>query len=91
VTVSTDGVQRTVPAGGSVVLSPGESITLQPYCYHAFWGAEGTVLVGEVSAVNDDTSDNRFLDPLPRYAEIDEDEPPLFLLCTDYGAFYEGA
>jgi hypothetical protein len=91
VTVSTDGVQRTVPAGGSVVLSPGESITLQPYCYHAFWGAEGTVLVGEVSAVNDDTSDNRFLEPLPRYAEIDEDEPPLFLLCTDYGAFYEGA
>jgi D-lyxose ketol-isomerase len=91
VTVSTDGVQRTVPAGGCVVLSPGESITLRPYCYHAFWATEGTVLVGEVSAVNDDTSDNRFLEPLPRYTEIDEDEPPLLLLCTDYGVFYGGA
>jgi D-lyxose ketol-isomerase len=91
VIVSTDGVQRVVPAGGCVVLSPGESITLQPYCYHAFWGAEGTVLVGEVSAVNDDTSDNRFLEPLPRYTQIEEDEPPLYLLCTDYGRFYQGA
>lgn len=90
VTVSTDGVQRVVPAGGYVVLNPGESITLRPYCYHAFWGAEGTVLVGEVSAVNDDTSDNRFLEPLPRYTEIEEDEPPHFLLCTDYGTFYRG-
>ncbi len=57
-----------------VVLSPGESITLPPYCYHKFWGAEGKVLVGEVSAVNDDDSDNRFLEPLPRYAQIEEDE-----------------
>ncbi|CAG0937209.1 D-lyxose ketol-isomerase [Thermoflexales bacterium] len=89
VTVSTDGVQRTVKAGDRVVLKPGESITLPPYCYHKFWGAEGKVLVGEVSAVNDDDTDNRFLEPLPRYAQIEEDEPPLYLLCTDYPDYYQ--
>lgn len=88
VTISTDGVQRVVKAGDCVVLGPGESITLPPYCYHKFWGAEGAVLVGEVSAVNDDDHDNRFLDPLPRYAQIEEDEAPVYLLCTDYPAYY---
>jgi D-lyxose ketol-isomerase len=71
-----------------VVLNPGESITLPAYCYHKFWGAEGKVLVGEVSAVNDDDTDNRFLDPLPRYSQIEEDEPPVYLLCTDYPDYY---
>jgi D-lyxose ketol-isomerase len=84
VTISTDGVLRTVKAGDCVMLGPGESITLPAYCYHKFWGAEGKVLVGEVSAVNDDDTDNRFLDPLPRYSQIEEDEPPVYLLCTDY-------
>jgi len=88
VTISTDGVQRTVKAGDCVVLSPGESITLPAYCYHKFWGAEGKVLVGEVSAVNDDDTDNRFLEPLPRFSTIEEDEPPLYLLCTDYPNYY---
>ena len=26
-----------------------------------------------------------FLDPLPRYPEIVEDEPPLRMLCNEYG------
>jgi D-lyxose ketol-isomerase len=88
VTISTDGVLHTVKAGDCVVLNPGESITLPAYCYHKFWGAEGKVLVGEVSAVNDDDTDNRFLDPLPRYSQIEEDEPPVYLLCTDYADYY---
>ena len=88
VMISTDGVRRTVKAGDCVVLSPGESITLPAYCYHKFWGAEGKVLVGEVSAVNDDDTDNRFLEPLPRFSTIEEDEPPLYLLCTDYPNYY---
>jgi D-lyxose ketol-isomerase/sugar/nucleoside kinase (ribokinase family) len=58
VTVSTDGVRRVVKAGDTVVLSPGESITLTPRYYHQFWGAEDRVLVGEVSTVNDDYTDN---------------------------------
>jgi len=31
--------------------------------------------VGEVSSVNDDTCDNRFLEELPRFPAIEEDEP----------------
>ncbi len=89
VTVSVDGVQRVVNAGDRVVLSPGESITLPAYCYHKFWGAESKVLVGEVSAVNDDDADNRFLEPLPRFSTIEEDEPPLYLLCTDYAHYFK--
>jgi len=71
VTVSMDGVKRTVKAGDTVVLSPGESITLPSYCYHKFWGAESCVLVGEVSLVNDDNTDNRFYEPVGRFPEIE--------------------
>jgi len=88
VTVSTDGVVRTVKSGETVVLSPGESITLPTQCYHKFWGAESRVLVGEVSLVNDDRTDNRFYEPVGRFPEIEEDEPPLYLLVNDYGRYY---
>ena len=87
VTVSLDGVQRTVRAGDTVSLSPGESITLPPFLYHQFWGAEARVLVGEVSTVNDDAADNRFYKPVGRFPEIEEDEPPLYLLVNDYGRY----
>ena len=46
-------------------------------------------LVGEVSMVNDDNSDNRFYQPLPRFPEIEEDEAPLHLLCVDYPKYYQ--
>lgn len=90
VSVSLDGVRTTVPAGSVVTLRPGESITLEQRMYHEFWGepGQGTVLVGEVSMVNDDRTDNRFLDPVGRFPAIEEDEPPLYLLCTDYPAYY---
>ena len=86
VTVSCDGVERTVPAGGTIVLETGESITLVPRMYHEFKGLAGfgTVLVGEVSSVNDDNTDNRFSVELPRFPSIEEDEPPLHLLCNEY-------
>lgn len=88
VTVSMDGVVCTVKAGHKVVLSPGESITLTPYLYHQFWGAEERVLVGEVSMVNDDNLDNRFYKPVGRFPDIEEDEAPLHLLVGDYGRYY---
>ena len=86
VEVSTDGVLRRVEARGRVVLSPGESITLVPKLYHTFWAerGHGAALVGEVSSVNDDAADNRFLDAPGRFPEINEDEPPYRLLCTEY-------
>jgi len=88
VTVSMDGVRHTVQAGDTVTLKPGESITLEPYCYHKFWGAGSRVLVGEVSTVNDDDTDNRFYKPIGRFPEIEEDEPPLYLLVNDYPKYY---
>ena len=84
VPVTTDGITRIVPAGTILYLNPGESITMQRYLYHTFWGDGGDAVVGEVSMVNDDTKDNRFLEKLPRFAEIEEDEEPEFLLCNEY-------
>jgi D-lyxose ketol-isomerase len=88
ITVSLDGVKRTLKAGDAVTLGPGESITLPARLYHKFWGAEGRVLVGEVSVVNDDQADNRFYEPVGRFPEIEEDEPPLYLLVNDYPTYY---
>lgn len=86
VVVQVDGITRTVEATSSVVLRPGESITLPPRLYHQFYGerGKGDVLVGEVSRVNDDEKDNRFLEPVGRFPEIEEDEPPLYYLCNEY-------
>ena len=66
-------------------LGPGESITLTPFLYHTFHAVDSHGLIGEVSSVNDDDADNFFLEALPRYPEIVEDEPPLRLLCNEYG------
>ncbi|MGP8270840.1 MAG: D-lyxose/D-mannose family sugar isomerase [Terracidiphilus sp.] len=85
VTVQCDGIRREVEAGGTVILGPGESITLTPFLYHTFHAVDGHGLIGEVSSVNDDDADNFFLEALPRYPEIVEDEPPLRLLCNEYG------
>ena len=84
VSVVCDGIRREVEAGGTVILGPGESITLTPYLYHEFHAVDGHGLIGEVSSVNDDDTDNYFLEPLPRYPKIVEDEPPLRMLCTEY-------
>ena len=86
VTVHSDGRTYTVPAGTKVRLMPGESITIQPYLYHDFHVEKGTgaVLLGEVSMCNDDENDNRFYEPIGRFPEIEEDEPPYRLLCNEY-------
>ena len=88
VLVQVDGVSRTVKAGSVVALSPGESITLSAGLYHQFWAAESQALVGEVSMVNDDDADNRFLEQVGRFPEIEEDEAPLHLLVNDYSRYY---
>ena len=89
VTVSVDGIERQVEPGGIVVLTPGESITLTPGLYHRFYGeaGKGRVMVGEVSSVNDDLTDNRFHEPQARFPEIEEDEAPTHLLVSDYGKY----
>ncbi|HMB47093.1 MAG TPA: D-lyxose/D-mannose family sugar isomerase [Afifellaceae bacterium] len=84
VTVATDGIPRTQQAGAILRLDPGESVTLMPGNWHAFWGDGGDVLIGEVSTVNDDLTDNIFRDPIGRFSDIEEDEEPLHLLVSDY-------
>ncbi|WNX83524.1 D-lyxose/D-mannose family sugar isomerase [Agathobaculum sp. NTUH-O15-33] len=86
VTVRLDGMERTVPAASVLRLTPGMSITLPQRQYHAFWAepGHGPVLIGEVSMVNDDHLDNRFYEPQGRFPQIEEDEPPLYLLCNEY-------
>lgn len=86
VTVVCDGVQKTVPAGTKLELRPGESVTLVPRVYHAFWAKKGggPVLIGEVSQTNDDNTDNRFKEKLGRFPRIEENEAPYRLLCNEY-------
>jgi hypothetical protein len=84
--VNMDGLVRVLNPGDWVRLRPGESITLTRGLYHQFEGERenGKVLVGEVSAVNDDHTDNRFYEPAGRFPDIEEDEPPRYLLVGDY-------
>lgn len=86
VTIQVDGITQHVEAGGKIVLKPGQSVSLPSYLYHNFYGEKGRgwVLVGEVSQVNDDQKDNRFLQELPRFPQIEEDEPVLYYLGTEY-------
>jgi D-lyxose ketol-isomerase len=88
VIVSIDGVKHVVKAGDTVTLQPGESISLTGGLYHKFWGEGSRVLVGEVSSVNDDDVDNRFYEPVGRFPEIEEDEPPLYPLVKDFPKYY---
>jgi len=83
-TVYCDGIKRDFTPGEVLRFAPGESVTLVPGDWHAFWGEGGDVLIGEVSTVNDDETDNWFKDPIGRFAEIEEDVAPTQLLASDY-------
>jgi len=85
-TVKIDGVVRHFKPYESVTLTPGESICLEQGMYHRFYGeaGRGKVFVGEVSAVNDDASDNCFNPSVGRFPAIIEDEEPIHLLAADY-------
>ena len=82
--IVTDSCRKRIKAGENISLKPGESITLFPYQYHEFWAEGGRCLIGEVSSVNDDNTDNRFYRELGRFPAIEEDEPPVYLLCNEY-------
>lgn len=86
--VPVDGIDRRLKQWQPLELAPGESVTIMPGLYHRFYGkpGNGPVLVGEVSQVNDDRTDNFFLEPVGRFSEIEEDEPPLRPLWNEGAA-----
>lgn len=86
VLVNSDGRSYYVKPGTKILLQAGQSITLWPYQYHDFSvvAGSGTVLIGEVSQCNDDTTDNRFYENIGRFPKIEEDEKPYRLLCNEY-------
>ena len=86
--VPVDCIGRRLKQWQPLELRPGESVTIMPGLYHRFYGkpGDGPVLVGEVSQVNDDRADNFFLDPVGRFSEIEEDEPPLRPLWNEGAA-----
>jgi hypothetical protein len=86
-TVWCDGLARVYGPGEVLLLKPGQSVTLMPGDWHKFWGEGGDVLVGEVSTVNDDVTDNIFVDPVGRFSEIKEDVRPRHLLVSDYDSW----
>ena len=85
VKVSRDGEELLIPAGEKLILDPGESILLERNVFHRFYAEDGAdVLIGEVSAVNDDHNDNIFYGKQLRFPEIIEDEAPYRYLVSDY-------
>ncbi len=87
VRILTDGIERLVPAGTDVEITNGNSMTIYPGLYHMFMAKAGCgdIIVGEVSSINDDNTDNYFETARPRFVPIDEDEEILFPLCNEYG------
>jgi len=86
VKISMDGRNYAVKAGTVIKVVPGQSITLPTGQYHKFWAEKGAgkILLGEISKVNDDRTDNRFYEKVGRFPEIEEDAAPLYLLSNGY-------
>ncbi len=86
VIASIDGIRKKFSHGDKFIIKPGESICLPPYLAHKFYAekGKGRVLIGEVSAVNDDENDNCFYDEIGRFPTIEEDESLYHLLISDY-------
>ncbi len=90
VRVKVDGFEKTFKPGETLSLQPGESVELIPRLCHQFSGHPGdrTVLAGEISSLNDDSTDNCFLGRNVNMPPTEEDEPKQFLLSADYALKY---
>lgn len=87
--IHVNGMPRTLDPGDKVILTPGESVCLEPIHAHLFYADPGfgPVLAGEVSAVNDDNTDNCFIDGVPRFDPVEEDVEPDLIPAADYARF----
>lgn len=87
-----DGIRHAVKAGTVIEITKGNSMTITPRLYHLFAAKKGCgdVIVGEVSAINDDNTDNRFAVRMDRFSSIEEDEPVEVPLLNEYEALIFG-
>lgn len=87
--VSIDGIKRQVKAGQILKLKPGQSICVKPFTYHQFYAEpkKGKVVSMEISSVNNDLTDNFWLNEGERFPEILEDEKLKFILCSEYDKY----
>ncbi|HEY9755165.1 MAG TPA: D-lyxose/D-mannose family sugar isomerase [Oculatellaceae cyanobacterium] len=85
VNVQLDGLTKTLKPGEILSLEPGQSLELTPRMCHQFSGHpnDNVVLAGEISSLNDDSTDNCFLGRDVSPKPIEEDEPKRFLLASD--------
>ena len=87
--VSVNGMTQILNSGDKLILTPGESVTMDHIHAHKFYGepGSGSSMIGEVSMVNDDNTDNCFLAETVRFDPVIEDETPEFLLACEYRKF----
>lgn len=83
VVVSVDGIWHEVEEGGSVVLNPGQTITLPARLSHVIAPA-GDVVLLETSTANNDFLDNFFPFITPTSTPVVEDELPAFQLLDEH-------
>lgn len=85
VRILTDGIEKYVPAGSFVEITRGNSMTIYPGLYHLFTPKSGCgdIIVGEVSSINDDRTDNYFENLNPRFIPIEEDCEIRTPLCNE--------
>ncbi len=81
-----DSVKYSIKPGEKIEILPGNSITIESFKYHRFYAKKGQemLIAGEVSRVNDDTSDNVFLVNSERFCGIEEDENKKYTLANEY-------
>ena len=83
--VNVNGEPTQLRSGESILLGPGERITLMPGIYHEFVCSSEECIVGEISTANDDANDNFFSNPkVGRFPEIVEDAPVIVKLIHEF-------
>lgn len=84
VDVYSDGIKLTLKAGEELLVTCGNSATITPGLYHLISAKGDSLVIGEVSSVNDDMTDNYFAEKVSRFSAIEENELPLYPLCNEY-------